>query len=231
VSALGSNTVLDTLSPLITTLREHSEQSDSPEAKTKFTTLTSGVIAGIISAEPKSYRESLDGLIQKGQFGEPREVLPRVLDAALNEGMGMGEFGGRATHTIARMLDRVVQFEDPALIEPLKNNLPFFWLDGKYEEDELRQLFPRVHQMLEQPLMHGLERYDAIARMFLEGNENQVEAMVERVKKGDFGDSFETFGKVLAVVSLMEEKHWIQLNVNFGLTLLKSIDMTQDLDH
>lgn len=205
VNAIGSRPAIEGLSPYITAFRDLTQQSDNTESRNEFTSVTSGIVARAVMADPNSYEDYLALQIQEGQFGDHREILPRVLGHVLREGWGRSDFGYGESGVVARMIDEVLQLDDPTLVEPLKSHLPMVWLSGGYEEDDLREQFPRVHRLLERPLVEDLEeRHRTLANMFLEGSENQREALKTKIKAGEFGDGFETIGKVLALISSEE---------------------------
>jgi len=110
-------------------------------------------------------RDQLSSQVRKGRFGEPKTVLSGLAATLLDKRDRGQEYGGGASGTIARVLDDVVALGDPELVEPLKSRLPLEWLDGDFGEKDLREQFPRVHQFIEQSLVHPEERLAALARM------------------------------------------------------------------
>lgn len=199
IVAVGSDSVIDAVFPAIDSAREHVRASDNAELESEFTAQTSRVIAHLIMAEPDRYDEELDSQLKQGRFGNRGPVLTGVLTNILHEGEESRVFGTRNSGYLARIIDDVITLEDPSVLEPLRPALPFQWLDKGYGEQELKHLFPRVYQLLTEPLLHSDETYRDLARIFVTLEDRKP--LKERVKSGQLGDVFDIFGKVLGVLT------------------------------
>lgn len=204
--AVEAEGVLAAVSPSIDALRTYTKNADDPTVAREFHEFTAKIATGLILAEPTVYRHRLASMLREGFFDQATgRVLSNIVEGVLNLRDQRQEYGDENTQTVGRMLDDLIEMDDPGLLEPLSPILPFEWLDGDFGEQDFRDHFPRVHQLIEQALLHPENKHKALAQMFTAFDEKKRTRLKDEVKKGKYGDVFDTLGKVVAVLTSDED--------------------------
>lgn len=203
IQATDPSTTMSALTPSLHSLVEHAHTLQDPKEAQKELTMVTKTIAEFVVAEPKVFTDEFASEIREGRFGNPQETLGDITQALLRKRVkdgGQLDYDEEESETLARALDTVISLDNPDIIEPLKLFLPYEWLNRKEGEQLFKERFPQVHTFLEQPFSHPEEKYVALAEEFITLDEEQRLDLGDRVSQKEFGDPFETFGKITSVV-------------------------------
>ena len=180
---VGTDIMVERLTPHVQSLRQTVEESDKPEEKEEFYRTATQLSTGILQLDPTAYR----GLASRGYFDDEGQVLRGTLEGLLGEYDKKGRLWGEDdAEQLTPMLADLVAKGNSEHIVSLQPVLPVRFL---YFYPDLVRANPQVHQVLEQAEKANQQRHLEVAKIYLTSDDDQREVLKAKVKTGELGNS------------------------------------------
>ncbi|MBU1031843.1 hypothetical protein KKE03_02910 [Patescibacteria group bacterium] len=196
--------VMSALSGSFATYVEYASQQDDSEIKKEFMQTTGVILAGMVKGKPKLYEDFLSETVETGLFGIPKIALASgllPLSVSLKEDPKQTGLKGAFTKMLNDFLEQVDE-EDKDLLGVVKSRVPISVIIDEIDSD--LGLYPRVAKLAKEII--GQEA-DTLAAALVTCKEENLEFLIHRIGKGEFGDPLPVFPRTI-IALYNPDKPW-----------------------